>query len=244
MNKYLSDKIRVLSFVAIILVLYIHSGFHEYPHEIEGMTFNILLQEFISGKIGRCAVPLFFAISGYLFFLHTEAGIEAIWQKMRKRVKTLLVPYLIACLFLPLFYVIMEMVSGTGRFINSENFSDNLQLPLGKLLYYLYFDSGTGSPCAFHLWFLRDLIIIVAISPLLYKVRYSKINKYFVCAVLYAAVVIRSPLFPTYGIFWFMFGSYFLDQFSSIKYRNTLTVLFLLCSSVELAIPDGGGNFQ
>lgn len=241
MNKYLSDKIRVLSFVAIILVLYIHSSFHEYPHEIEGMTFNMLLQEFISGKIGRCAVPLFFAISGYLFFLHTEAGIEAIWQKMRKRVKTLFVPYLIACLFLPLFYVIMEMVPGTGRFINSENFSDNLQLPLVELIYYLYFDSGSGSPCAFHLWFLRDLIIIVAISPLLYWIRYSKANRYLVCAVLYGVAQIRTPLLPTYGMFWFIFGSYFLDQLSCVKYRNALTVLFLLCSAVELAVPDWGG---
>lgn len=70
MTPFLSQKIKLLSLISIILVLYIHSGFHDYPNEIQGMPFNFKLQDFISGKIGRCAVPLFYAISGYLFFLN------------------------------------------------------------------------------------------------------------------------------------------------------------------------------
>ncbi len=35
MNQYFSEKIKVVSFFSIILVLYIHSGFHDYPHEIQ-----------------------------------------------------------------------------------------------------------------------------------------------------------------------------------------------------------------
>ena len=65
MPQYLSDKIKILSFVAIIFVLYIHSDFHDYPHEILGVEFNHYLQSAISGKIGRCAVPVFFMISGH-----------------------------------------------------------------------------------------------------------------------------------------------------------------------------------
>lgn len=65
MTQYLSDKLRVLSFVSILLVLYIHSSFHE--DEINGMEINIMTQDFISGMVGRCAVPLFYIISGWLF---------------------------------------------------------------------------------------------------------------------------------------------------------------------------------
>lgn len=43
MNQYFSDKLKVMSFLLIILVLYIHSGFHEIPSEISGMSFNIFL---------------------------------------------------------------------------------------------------------------------------------------------------------------------------------------------------------
>lgn len=72
MNQYLSDKIKILSFYAIILVLYIHSNFHNYPHEILGMEMNHILQNTISVIIGQCAVPLFYMISGYLFFSKCE----------------------------------------------------------------------------------------------------------------------------------------------------------------------------
>lgn len=71
-SSYTSDKIRLLSLILIIFVLYIHSGFH--ADEIEGMAINDRVQEFMSGMMGRCAVPLFYMISGYLFFLKVPEG--------------------------------------------------------------------------------------------------------------------------------------------------------------------------
>lgn len=76
MTQYLSDKLRVLSLVSIILVLYIHSGFH--ADEIEGMMWNDNVQTFVSGMMGRCAVPLFYVISGYLFLSHFPLDIHSL----------------------------------------------------------------------------------------------------------------------------------------------------------------------
>lgn len=42
MTQYLSDKFKVLSLISIILVLYIHSGFHDYPNEIQGMYSTLI----------------------------------------------------------------------------------------------------------------------------------------------------------------------------------------------------------
>lgn len=57
-SSYSSDKIRILSLVSIILVLYIHSGFH--ADEIEGMAWNDRVQELISGMMDgvpfRCSM--------------------------------------------------------------------------------------------------------------------------------------------------------------------------------------------
>ena len=50
MTQYLSDKLRILSLISIIFVLYIHSGFH--ADEIEGMVINDRVQEFMSGMRG------------------------------------------------------------------------------------------------------------------------------------------------------------------------------------------------
>ena len=80
-ERYLSDKIKLLSLFSIILVLYIHSGFHNYPNEILGMKFNNMLQELISEKIGRCAVPLFYMISGFLFFKIRMMALEQFVKK-------------------------------------------------------------------------------------------------------------------------------------------------------------------
>ena len=173
MTPYLSDKLKVLSFFSIILVLYIHSGFHDIPNEIQGMPFNHYLQESISGMLGRCAVPLFYAISGYLFFLNTDKGISAIWKKMKKRVRTLLIPFIIAALYFPIFLLSLELLPFTKNFINSSSaFSENLQLPIIEIISSLFYAaSGETTPWAFHLWFLRDLIIIIAISPLLFYIK-------------------------------------------------------------------------
>lgn len=238
MSKSLSEKIKLLSFLSIILVLYKHSDFHEYPHEIANMPFNLYLQKFLSGMIGRCAVPLFFTISGYLFFLRIDYGIVDVWKKMKKRIRTLLVPYLFACLFLPLFYIVMERVPGTEAFVNSDNFSDNLKRPLFQLLFFLYVDSGTGSPCAFHLWFLRDLIVIVAFSPLLYLIRQSRINAVLVCFILYGLSMLQLSIIPFYGLFWFMFGSYFLNRLDIVRHRNLVASLFLILCVAELTFTN------
>lgn len=64
---YISQKIKILSLFAILLVLFIHSGFHE----ADTFALNAMITELFSGILGNVAVPLFYVISGYLFFWHT-----------------------------------------------------------------------------------------------------------------------------------------------------------------------------
>ena len=62
MSRYLSEKLRLISFICIVLVLYIHSNFHYADAGEVGMMLNSYLQQVISGMIGGLAVPMFFAI--------------------------------------------------------------------------------------------------------------------------------------------------------------------------------------
>lgn len=239
MSQYLSQKIKILSFVCIILVLYIHSGFHDYPNEIHGMAFNFKLQDFISGMLGRCAVPLFYAISGYLFFLRGGGGTipdyKKLWVKIKKRVRTLLIPYLIACLFPIVFGLVLEYIPGVGRFVNGGSVSDNFYKPILDLLYIIYIDSGSGTPYAFHLWFLRDLIFIVVLSPiLLYAV--SKVGKYSVCGILFVMNYFSIPILPIYGMLWFVFGLCFLEKMSVLK-SMAIPLLFIMLCVFEMIYP-------
>lgn len=201
MTQYLSDKLRVLSLISIILVLYIHSGFH--ADEIEGMVMNDRVQEFVSGMMGRCAVPLFYVISGYLFFLKVPEGMKSIYGKMRKRVGTLVVPYIIGCLFFVGFGVLMAVLPGVSKYMNSSLMPLFFK-PIGEILRSIFYDAGNGTPCAFQLWFLRDLILIVATSPLWYLC--LKHLKWGFVAVVFVLTYFDVPHVPFYSLFWFVLG--------------------------------------
>lgn len=201
MTQYLSDKLRILSLISIIIVLYIHSGFH--ADEIKGMLMNDRVQDFVSGMIGRCAVPLFYMISGYLFFLKVPDGMTSIYGKMRKRVGTLVVPYIIGCMFFVGFGVLMAVLPGVSKYMNSS-VMPLFSKPIGEILRSIFYDADNGAPCAFQLWFLRDLILIVATSPLWHLC--LKHLKWGFVAVVFVLTYFDVPHVPFYSLFWFVLG--------------------------------------
>lgn len=231
MTIFFSNKIKIISLLCIVLVLYIHSGFHDYPNEIMGMTFNHYLQNFISHIIGICAVPLFFAISGYLFFLNIDEGISSIFRKMRKRIKTLIIPFVIAAIFYPVVFLLMEYLPFTDQFINgNESYSNYFQLPLKNILLSLFYN-----PLAFQLWFLRDLILIVAITPILFFIR-KYIEGWVLILLVFISNYIPQDIIPTYALFWFLFGSQYLDKLSKLNASKIYITFFILCI-IELFYP-------
>lgn len=187
--------------ILIIFVLYIHSGFH--ADEIEGMVMNDRVQEFVSGMMGRCAVPLFYMISGYLYFLKVPEGMTSIYGKMRKRVWTLIVPYIIGCLFFVGFGVLMAVLPGVSKYMNSS-VMPLFSKPMGEILRSIFYDAGNGNPCAFQLWFLRDLILIVVTSPLWYLCLRNL--KWGFVGVVFGLTYLDVPHIPFYSLFWFAFG--------------------------------------
>lgn len=201
MTQYLSDKLRILSLISIIFVLYIHSNFH--ADEIEGMVMNDRFQEFISEMMGRCAVPLFYMVSGYLFFLKVPEEMASIYGKMKKRVRTLVVPYVIGGLFFIGFGVLLAVLPGVSKYMNSS-VMPLFNKPVGEILRCIFYDAGNGYPCAFQLWFLRDLILIVATSPLWYLC--LKHLKWGFVVVTFGLTYLQIPHVPFYALFWFVLG--------------------------------------
>lgn len=215
MTQYLSDKIKVMSFLAIVVVLYIHAGLPKMEQPDGMMHIALVTREIIARIIGDCAVPLFYAISGYLFFRHT-GSISDILLKMKKRVKSLLIPFFIACIHVPLFYIVIEQVPGVSNYINAERFLPMMaQMSFGEILCSLFYDSGNTFPWAVHLWFLRDLIIIVALSPILFwatrKIGVATLPVVFVLYLLFPKV------YFLYGMIWFLMGYFFLERLSAYK---------------------------
>ena len=70
MNKYLSDKLRIISLISMIMVVFLHSYNVTVKFSSGNMSFNdgynVFIQNFFSQGITRIAVPIFFCISGCL----------------------------------------------------------------------------------------------------------------------------------------------------------------------------------
>lgn len=166
MGKANSVKFKVLSFIAMIMIIYLHSynltvKFNGADVFIE-RNYNSFVQVFISDGTTRIAVPLFAAISGFLFFYNFEPSVQGFLNKYKKRFKSLFIPYILWSAWGLLFFFILQTLPQSRRFFNStliENYG------LDKLLVLLFWD-----PLPYQLWFVRDLLILVLLSPVIYLI--------------------------------------------------------------------------
>ena len=181
-----SRVINLLRFPMAILVVFCHCKLLwgvQYNGVIENSSGHIAqaLQIFFSEVIPHVAIPLFLFFSGYLFF-NKGFSREIYFSKLKSRTHTLLLPYIIWC--------------SIGYLIALYNKECSL-----SLLSYIqgFWDTslwgGAGEsmiafnnmPADMPLWFLRDLIVIIILSPLIY----------FLIKHLRSAIIILL------GIWWF-----------------------------------------
>jgi surface polysaccharide O-acyltransferase-like enzyme len=121
-------------------------------------------RNFISQGIARIAVPLFFLMSGYLFFAGFEWSKESYVLKLKSRTKTLLIPFLFWNITTLIVIALAQSIPTTKIF-----FSGNNQL-ITTFSVFDYFNAIIGftrNPIAYQFWFIRDLIILVLLAPLI-----------------------------------------------------------------------------
>ncbi len=237
MSRYLSEKLRLISFVCIVLVLYIHSNFHYADAGEVGLMLNSYLQKIVSGMIGRLAVPMFFAISGFLFFRGTEESIQTVYQKLRKRVRTLVVPFIFAAMFLPSVFLILK-ISGLLDFMFNKSFR-YLSDPWWLLLCRIFvFNLPDNVPFAVQLWFLRDLIVVMCFTPLLWRLKRVKFGLEILMLLLFGLSLFRLKYLPTAAFFWFCFGATYLPKLKEASRATVGLLLYVVVSLVEIIFPD------
>ena len=111
-------------------------------------------------------VPLFFVLSGFLYFRNTppQPGVGFFWGKLRSRLFSLLLPYLIAN---ALAFAVYWAAHRWAPQLMSGFLGENWKNPI--------FVFWTG-PVNLSLWFIRDLLIAVLFAPLTWLlVRYTRI---------------------------------------------------------------------
>lgn len=179
------DVIEVLRFPLMILVVFIHvipSEIHPVKLSFDLNSIYTLFSELISHHIGRIAVPCFFLFSGYFFFLKIETLDSRVYIKqIEKRLYTLLIPYLLWNLLFVFVVLLKNYIFSTlGRT------PDDMYIQIQQSSLY---DIFWRDPFVFPLWYLRDLICMVVLSPVFYLLfKYTKGLGLLLIVILYLMV--------------------------------------------------------
>ena len=189
-NRYTEDsfrnKISIISVVCCMLVIWIHTNNMEVygitnqgRTVMESVTYRF---ETIWMGIEGMAVPMFFFISGFLFYRNYD--LSKIGEKYRSRFKSILIPYLIWASFYYLFFVVISWIPAIAEKMNA---------PAGQELSVIGWLRSLWPDQYYTLWFLKNLIVFIAISPLVYvllKDRRVKDNKIYLPTGILAYVII------------------------------------------------------
>ncbi len=188
-------------------------------------------------------VPTFFVISGYLFFLNNSTFIL---NKIKRRFKTLLIPYVISCsIFIIIIGFFQSLIETNFNYLQFYYAGEYI-----NFLRYIYF-----TPAAFHMWYVRDLILIVLLSPLIYFF-ITRVNSVLFIVIILATVIFQIFNFLSWGIFWFAIGSYFsikkIALFNSINKKDgimlfilyILSIIFVLFFNIPISVPSSGLNYS
>lgn len=250
-----SKTISFLRFPLIVGVVVIHSHYTEVI--IDGTNFMksgdlpvySLISYLCSEIISRVAVPLFFLLSGFLFFYKTVAFNGPTYrEKIKKRIHTLLVPYLfwnvtvLGILFLSQAFL-PDLMSGSKKLITDYTFSDwlwsfwntdKINPPAGHTMY--------AMPVCYQLWFIRDLMVVVLFSPLVYF--FLKKLPLYTLAVLGGLWLWDDGYFHITGLnitafFFFSAGAYFSIHRTNIvrkvePFLSVSAVFYILLTLVDL----------
>ena len=202
MEKRLSNSIAWLRFPLIFLIIMLHC-YSVQRMEGEHEIFFKTVYPFALW-LGETGVPGFFFISGFLFFLSKKSYTE----KLRSRFHTLFIPYILWNLLLLILYVFAYAI-GHPQDINGKNivgysFIDYLRIFWDRGSY----DNGNFVPLLCPLWYIRNLIIMSILSPLLYYIiRY--VRELFLIIVAVWWMTTPHNAFISQTILFFSLGAYF-----------------------------------
>ena len=195
-KKYLLETIGVLRFPLMVCVILRHIII---PNK-DNYYFVNAIDLFMIETFTLIAVPLFFFISGFLFFYgREEFGRNVYFDKLRKRVKRLLIPYLLWGVFV----VGVKYIFYKIGWENSDYIFENKFI----WIYYIIW-----RPLNIQLWFIRDLFLLVLISPLFYFLL-KKLKFLFVLLIGIFWLCWHKNIFALLNIDYYMWNMNVFDVF-------------------------------
>lgn len=154
-QKIVFERIAMLRFFMIVGIVVLHTPPYVPISEIGPGVFDFF-KAFFQSAVFRATVPLLTVISGYLLF---RSGLDQQWQQLiKKKARTIVLPFLVFNLTVLLAAFAAQYAAGLRMSYQLVPFDAST-----------WFDAAFGltqSPINYPLNFLRDLIVLVLLSPL------------------------------------------------------------------------------
>lgn len=216
----------------------------------------------ISNVIASIGVPWFFVISGFLFFYNIDnLSTDVYFKKVSKRVKTLLVPFLIwnviailwklKC-FLPVlsdFYSPYELIITPSRLFNTffyNGYTNGIFVNNSMIN-----EVSSYHPIDGPLWFIRELMVMALCSPLFWiLLKHRKIGLVFIISIGFLWMASEQLLNSQYlisfvtAIFFFSWGAYFSINKRNIIYAFMKKGSCLLLIYLVIAVLDASTKWS
>jgi hypothetical protein len=193
-SQKLSDSLRVANLFCTILVISIHYNTKHDMELVDGLTWNYYFQEFLTNGVARISVPFFAFVAGFFFFLSYK-NTSSYPLLLKKRAHSIFIPYIIASTLI----FIVDFFYGKVIWTSTEHIIRQI------------FESVFLKPVSIQFWFLRDLIFLVLISPVIFiAVRQFKLWVVLPLLVLWFIDIEITPILADRNIITIETFSYFV----------------------------------
>lgn len=186
-----SKIINFLRFPLTVAVVFIHFNISRKGISVHGINYGLdnpywyhFIIELISNVMASISVPLFFFFSGYLFFHNGSFNKDIYKTKLLSRTKTLLVPFLLWNVIAIVFQAMKWLPALSSLFPGANKTVFIFSL---KRLFNTFFCNTLSNglfvcstdytmteivnepyPIDVPMWYIRDLMVMIVISPIIY----------------------------------------------------------------------------
>ena len=235
MDKSISNKIRNMGFICALLVVCIHTGLKR----VDGSAHWWLRGLFDRG-FARIAVPFFFMASGF-FIAGKPWNVE-----VRKRLKSLVVPYLIFALA---YAAWLWLVTASTNAVNGNDVLQGLPEKICSLPHILGLKCRE-LPALGPLWYVRNLMLLVLVYPLIGIAVDGKrcgLTFLLACFSVYMVIAPSPPshgpnhklliyFFSLEGLFYFSTGMYLRMNGFLLRIRREVAIPCILAGFAMLVL--------
>lgn len=254
-SKLQSLTIDFLRFPLIMMVVFIHmspktTNLIDAKYDLlSGLGIYNIVKILFSHIIPSIAVPTFFLISGLLFFSNfQEWSWDGYKKKIKSRMKTLLIPYILWNLIPFLLIVgkcfICDISNGNPTTDTQAFFTNNIWRTFYN--FHEWESSNTDwlgnhlsstAPLNIPLWFIRNLFVISLLTPIIYIA--VKRLKTWLITVLFLAYISKIwthiPCLDIESVFFFTIGSFLaLNKLNIVEFAHKYKHFILPISGILL----------